>query len=39
MRLVQAVKSIRMVVSQRIATIRNRLLFDSFLGNTYKGAK
>ena len=39
MKLVQAVKSIKMVVNQRIATIRNRLLFDSLLGNTYEGSK
>ena len=39
MRLVQAVKSIKMMVNQTIATTHNRLLGDTLLHNMYEGAK
>ena len=39
MRLVQAVKSIKMLINQRIATTCNRLLGDTLLRDMYEGAK
>ena len=39
MRSVQTVKTIKMMVNQRIATTHNRLLGDTLLHDMYEGAK